>query len=296
MKIVLTGACGFIGQTLIKELEKHRHELVLVDNQKPEEATIFGSGDRAFSPLVTDWPFILADIMDMDKLKHVCDGMDAVIHLAGIPTGHPEDGVRTFNFNAGGTFNMLELCRLSGVQRFVCASSVNAFGTIYWRINRRPVAYTHLPLTEAFPPEPQDPYSLSKLVNEETCAAFSRAYGIRTAALRFGGVWKPAYYEKMLGNLPATEAWSDDLFTWVHIQDVVTGIRQSVEHPDLPDYGAYTLNAGDTRCPEPTLELVSRFRPDYLPILSPIAGRDSLLSIEKARQAFGYAPKYRLEN
>ncbi|MFC5407497.1 NAD-dependent epimerase/dehydratase family protein [Cohnella soli] len=297
MRIVITGACGFIGRRLIEELEQRGHELHLVDRQSPEEATIFVPGSRVSAPFKTDWPFYKADIMDGEAMERVVKQADAVVHLAAVPSGLPEAGREAFYYNASGTYMLLDAARLAGVSRFVAASSINAYGTFYWRIREEPVRYTHLPLTEAFPPEPQDPYSLSKLVNELTCDAFHRAYGMKTAALRFGGVWSDEVYDRaMEQGLPPTTAWLDDLYTWVHVRDIATGIRQALEAPDLPGSGAYTLNAADTSCPEPTMELLQRLRPDYAAMLtSPIEGRGALISSAKARAAFGFEPKFRLE-
>jgi len=297
MRIVITGACGFIGRTLIEELEKCGHELHLVDRQRPEEATIFVPGARVAAPFTTDWPFYQADMMDAEAMLHIVEGAEAVVHLAAIPSGLPESGRETFYYNACGTYTLLDVSRLAGVSRFIAASSINAFGTFYWRIREAPVVYTDLPLTEAFLPEPQDPYSLSKLVNEYTCESFHRAYGIKTAALRFGGVWSDEVYSRaMERKLPPTREWQDDLYTWIHVRDIAKAIRQALEAPELPGCGAYTLNASDTSCPEPTMELLRRLRPDYLPILrSEIEGRGALISSAKARKAFGFDASYRLE-
>jgi len=296
VKILITGACGLIGRVLVEELENRGHELLLSDRQRPEEATVFNgsANERLAAPFTTEWPFFQADIMDTEKMTEIARVADAIVHLAAMPTGVPERGPETFHVNACGTFNLLDAARKAGVSRFIAASSINAFGTFYWRINPQPVRYTHLPLTEEFAPEPQDPYSLSKYVNEETCAAFHRAYGITTAALRFGGVLNEYWYERLTETgLRPTTAWSDMLYTWVHIRDVATGIRQALEAERLPGFGAYTLNARDTNCYEPTMEILRRFRPDYLDILTaPIPGYGALISTEKARKTFGYEPKY----
>ena len=152
-----------------------------------------------------------------------------------------------------------------------------------------------MPLTESYPPVPEDAYSLSKYVNEETCAAFHRAYGITTAAFRFAGVWSVEMYEKAQAKgLAPTAAWSDDLFQWVHLYDIATGIRQALEAPDLPGHGVYYLGAADTRCPEPSMDILRKFRPDLADhVTEPLEGRASLVSIRRAQQAFGFAPKYR---
>ena len=153
-----------------------------------------------------------------------------------------------------------------------------------------------MPLTEEFDPVPEDAYSLSKHVNELTCAAFHRAYGIVTAAFRFAGVWKDEWYEDARKKpLSPTKAWSDDLYQWVHRSDVVRGIRQALECPTLPGFGAYVLGAADTRCPEPTMELLRKVRPDLAATVNPpLQGRAPLMSIDKACRTFGYAPQYRL--
>ncbi|MGC8668861.1 MAG: NAD-dependent epimerase/dehydratase family protein [Chthonomonadales bacterium] len=297
MNVLITGAFGFIGRRLTEELEQ-RHALRLLDRCRPEEATLFvpGKPDRAAAPIRPRHPFVTAEITHAEAIRAAVDGMDAVIHLAASVTGLPQFGVDTFRDNALGTFIVLDEARKAGVRRFLCASSVNAFGTIYWRISGRPPVYTRLPLDESYPPEPEDPYSLSKWVNEETCAAFHRAYGITTAAFRFAGVWTDEMYRTQIEQgLAPTTAWSDDLFQWVHVADVVRGLTQALEAPGLPGHGVYYLGAADTRCPEPTMEILERFRPDLAArITAPLPGRDTLISIEAAKRAFGYAPAYRL--
>ena len=297
MKVLITGACGFLGRQLIKELEPS-HELVLVDRLPPNKATVFvpGSSERASAAFETKWPFIQSEIMDAGTIRKAVEGVDAVVHLAASVTGLPEHGQEIMTLNVIGTYIILDACRLAGVKRFCCASSINAFGTIYWRLSGKPVVYTKLPLSEDAKPVVEDPYSLSKLVNEETCATFTRAYGMTTAAFRFAGVWtEDGYASAKSKPLAPTTAWSDDLFQWVHPKDIVYGIRLAVEKRDLQPHGVYTLGAADTRCPEPTMDVIERTRPEYLKLLDrPLKGREPLLSIENARRAFGYEPRYRL--
>ena len=122
MKVLITGACGFIGRNLITELENQGHELRLVDMTRPEDATVFrGRGERAHIPVKTDWPFVQAEITDEEAMLRSCGGMDAVVHLAGEPLGMPEIGVRTFRSNALGTFVIIDAAHRAGVSRFLCA-------------------------------------------------------------------------------------------------------------------------------------------------------------------------------
>lgn len=295
MNVLITGACGFIGRNLIAELEG-RHTVRLVDSVAPADATMFAGGrDRKPAPLQTHWPFVKADIGDLSAMRQACEGMDAVVHLAADPTGYADRGREIMQINVVGTYVVCDAARMAGVKRVFCASSINAYGTFYWRLSGKPAPYTTLPLDESFAPVPEDPYSLSKRCNEETCAAFTRAYGLTTAAFRFAGVWSQERYETLRREIKPTTAWSDDLWQWVHVGDLVRGLRQALECPTLPAFGVYTLGAADTRCPEPTLELLQRFRPDLAAkVRSPLPGRAPLLSIDRARNAFGYAPGFRL--
>ena len=293
MKVLITGGAGWLARHLTAALEGE-HELRLLDNVNPQEATVFAGGaGRVAAPLVTDWPYIQADICDQEALLKAAAGVDAIIHLAAIPTGLPEQGKAIMQVNTVGTYIVLDAARQVGVRRVFCASSVNAFGTIYWRLSGKPAPYTTMPLTEQFTPVPEDPYSLSKHMNEDTCAAFTRAYGLTTAAFRFAGVWRDELYQERRAKLEPTTCWSDDLYQWVHVEDVAQGLKAALECEKLPEFGVYTLSAADTRCPEPTLEILQRFRPD-LAVTEPLPGRAPLMSIRKAQETFGYAPRYRL--
>ena len=191
MKVLVTGAFGMVGRKLVDELETHGHELVLLDRVPPEQATMFvaGSEKRQPAPFRTKWPCRQDDVTDPDAMVRAVEGMDAVIHLAAAVTGLPEHGCETFRVNCTSGWATLDACRKGGVTRYLCASSINAFGTIYWRLSGKPSPYTSMPLNEDFEPVPEDAYSLSKHVNELTCAAFPRAFGVTAAAFRFAGVW-----------------------------------------------------------------------------------------------------------
>ncbi|GCE28691.1 hypothetical protein KDA_41750 [Dictyobacter alpinus] len=297
MKVLITGALGMIGRSLTEYLGQAGHELRLMDIGDPASVPI--SSPWIYPPvrkaLKLDWPFLRGDIANPEIVAEAVRDVDAIVHLGGIPHGNPAEGVNIFRTNALGTFILFDEARKAGVRRVIAASSVNAFGTFYWRLNEKPALYARLPLDESVEPVPDDPYSLSKLVNEETCAAFHRSYGITTAALRFTGVWTDEVYQRVREDHSPTLHWDKDLFSWVHICDVVEGITLALEASDLPGYGAYTICASDTSRLEPTMELLERFRPDLLSVLTrPLQGRESLLSNKKAHQTFGYTPRYRL--
>ena len=114
-------------------------------------------------------------------------------------------------------------------------------------------------------------------------------------AFRFAGVWSHERHTQTLEDgLEPTIGWSDDLFQWVHVADIARGIRKALEADRLTG-GAYTLGAGDTRCPEPTMTLLEQYRPDLAQTLKEsLPGRAPLLSIAKSQEAFGYDPQFRM--
>jgi UDP-glucose 4-epimerase len=296
MNVLITGAAGWLARHVVEVLQQ-KHQLRLLDRVDPNEATIFVpfTPERVAAPLKTDWPYLRAEIDDEPAMLKACEGIDAIIHLAAATTGLPEHGKAIMHANVTGTYVVLDAARKSGTKRVLAASSINTFGTFYWRISGKPVVHERLPLDESAEPVPEDPYSLSKFCNEHTLAAFSRAYDLTTAAFRFAGVWPDEMVQTTRAKREPTQEWSHDLFQWVHVNDIAEGIAKALECETLPSHGVYTLAAPDTRCPEPTMELIERLRPDLKSrLVAPLPGRSPLVSIERARNAFGYAPSRRM--
>ncbi|WP_157181118.1 NAD-dependent epimerase/dehydratase family protein [Actinopolymorpha alba] len=298
MRIAITGAAGWLGRYVTAALETS-HELVLVDNVAPEEATIFdphAPGGRRQVPLSPSWPYHQLDILDDEGLLCAFADVEVVVHLAGRPTGEWENAKATVMTNIVGTFNVFDQARTAGVRRVVNASSINAFGTFYWRVSGRSPMHLSLPLTEDEPVTPEDPYSLSKATTELLGATFNRAFGIEAVNLRFAGVWSESTYDAALDvGLPATKELADDLFQWVHVLDVTQGITKAAL-VDTVVYLPITLAAADTRAPEPTLEIVTKHRPELIPYLrEPLPKRAGLLSIARARTFLGYEPQFSLD-
>lgn len=298
MKILITGAAGWLARALTDVLADQGHELVLLDRVEPSTATIFvpGQQERKAAPLITSLPYVKADLDDVPALSRAAQGVEAIVHLAAATTGLWPHGEAIMNANVQGSFNVFTAARDSGVRRVVQASSINAFGTFAWRTTGRHPVYARLPLVEDAPAEPEDPYSLSKWCAEQVAATFHRAFAMEAVSLRFAGVWTREAYETRCSNgMPATAAWADDLFQWVHVDDVIAGIVLAIFGDyALPD--PITLAAEDTKAPEPTMQLINRFRPDLLASLrEPLPGRRTLLSITRAQAFLGYQPRFRID-
>lgn len=275
MRVVITGGSGNVARYVIAEMESS-HELRLFDRVSPSQGRF---------PFETSHPVVLGELTDLESCRHAVAGMDAIIHLGAI--GHPTND--TFRINTLGTYNILEAARLEGVGRVVMASSLCATG-IGFRI-RGEFEPQYLPVDENHPTSGEDNYSLSKRLNEETMAAFTRAYGITTAAFRLAGVWREEMQQKHAANYPAsTEGQHKWMFAYVDIRDVARAFRMATEAPKLPDHGVYFISAYDTLSLDNSQEVAAHFYPTAKRVA--LEGRQSLLNWKKAAQTFGWHPAH----
>lgn len=158
MRVFVTGAGGFVGRWLEKELRGHGHEVV-----------------GAPGPDVLD----IADRSGLVRwLDHPDGRPDAVIHLAGMAfapdAGH--DPAEAFRVNVGGTVAIFEALREIGIRPPVLVSgSADAYGT---------PRLEDLPLREDAPLAPTGPYSLSKVAQEGAAAEASARYGFPVVVTR----------------------------------------------------------------------------------------------------------------
>jgi len=172
-RVLVTGGAGFVGATLVRRLVDSGHAVRVFDN--------YSTGDASYLAGV-DTELVEGDIRDPAALDAALPGMDAVIHLAaaGSVVMSVQDPVMNFDANVVGTFRVLDAARRAGVERIVQASTGGAL-----------IGDATPPVDERSLPKPISPYGASKLAGEGYAYAFSKAYGLRTVALRFANVYGP---------------------------------------------------------------------------------------------------------
>lgn len=199
MKILITGAAGFIGFHLAKALIEERHNLFCIDNLNsyydPSLKTARlkelgleiagGTLEEVESDLYPTLRFKLVDIAVADSLNEVMSSFkpDIIIHLAA------QAGVRYSLENPGayvqsntvGFFNILEACRNFSVKKLIYASSSSVYGN-----------NIELPFKEdAKTDSPVSLYAATKKSNELFAYTYSHLFGITTVGLRFFTVYGP---------------------------------------------------------------------------------------------------------
>ena len=290
MKVLVTGASGRFGPFVVAELESAGYDLVLLSRSRPEGA------DR--------WPWVAGDINNFeDCRKALAGGVEAIQHVAAEPgpTDHPADRQRaaekgrpfdqTMRTNILGTYYLLQAALEKDIGVFVMTGSNCALGHGS-RISGTDFPIRYLPIDEEHPSDVEDSYSYSKLVGEELLASYTRAYGMRTYALRSAGICPPQRRADTARHAGPAGAWNVWLWAWIGSEDLAAAHRLLMEQAaDIEPHGAYFCNGDDTTALEPTRELIERFRPDLLPLAKGLEGHASFLSNDKLRRTVGWEPK-----
>ncbi len=188
MNVLVTGGAGYIGSHACQRLLADGHSVVAVDN-------LFRGHERAIEYLRTGTPhgatrlhFERMDIGDRAGLERLmrARSVDAVMHFAALAyVGESVDQpLRYYRNNAAGALSLLEACEACGVERFVFSSTCATYG--------EPDAQ-NIPIPEACPQRPINPYGMSKLHVEHML--FDHAHAMRGrgkpfafAALRYFNV------------------------------------------------------------------------------------------------------------
>ena len=172
-KILVTGADGFIGSHLVEELVRQGIEV---------RAFVFynsfnswGWLDESPEELKTKIDIFSGDIRDPHGVEQAMQGCNVVMHLAsliGIPYSYhsPDSYVDT---NIKGTLNILQAARKLELEKIVCTSTSEVYGTA-----------RYVPIDEGHPLQGQSPYSATKIAADQIAMSFYCSFGSPVALIR----------------------------------------------------------------------------------------------------------------
>ena len=278
MRVLVTGGAGRIGRWVVRELVARQHSVTVYDRVSPSEQP-------------TGVEHKLGDCEELGSVYDVLRGHDAVVHLAAIPSNRHHPYATVFRTNVVSTYNVGEAAGRLGLRTMVAASSINALGIT---MAERPFSPIYLPIDEEHPRLPQDAYSLTKLIDEETLAALHRRTGLRTIAIR-----PPA----MLYGDPAAEGASvrqrldhperGARVMWVYcdVRDMATAFRLAVENETLGNE-TFFITADDALAREPLAELLPRHFPGTEEMAKGLTGTSPAVVNTKAKRLLGYRPRH----
>ena len=161
-RILITGAAGEVGTALRTQLRGF-----LTD-----PATVLRLTDaRDLGPAQAGEEVRQADLTDLQAIREVMDGVDAVIHLGGIPNEDRYEHIRDVNID--GTYHVLEAARQAGVRRVAFASSIHTVGL-----------YPRTPIGPDVPVRPDTHYGISKVYGEALGRMYAEKHGVEFVSVR----------------------------------------------------------------------------------------------------------------
>lgn len=314
MKVLVTGAAGFIGFHVVKMLMEEDFEVVGIDNInayydinlkyarlaecgiKREEIAVETPGK---SKKYRKYSFQKLDLTDQERLHALfrSQDFDMIIHLAAqvgvrYSIDHPDDYVKS---NLTGFVNILECTRHHHVRRLIYASSSSVYG-----------GSNEIPFREeARVDHPLSLYAATKKSNELMAYTYSHLYGINTVGLRFFTVYGPwgrpdmamsLFTEAILKNQPVkvfNEGRLSRDFTYV--DDIVGGIRNIVRQKEWRQPRAI-YNIGNSQ-PVRLLDFIREIEnytgreahKKMLP-MQPGDVEETWADVSKLKEDFGYSP------
>ncbi|MGH3759856.1 NAD-dependent epimerase/dehydratase family protein [Actinophytocola sp.] len=269
MRVLITGAAGFIGSHIADELVRRRHETVLLDNLLPK-----AHGPQATVPNVT-----VGDVRDPALLDDLLRGVDVVCHQAAV-VGHgldPSDAPDYALHNDYGTAVLLAAMHRAGTGRLVLASSMVVYGegryvcADHGVVRPGPRRQSDLDggrfeppcpdcgaalaprlVGEDAPIDPRSTYAATKAAQEHLASAWARQTGGSVWALRYHNVYGPrmprdtpyagvaSLFRSALerGEAPTVLEDGHQRRDFVHVMDVALANALAIENEPAP--GALT--------------------------------------------------------
>jgi UDP-glucuronate 4-epimerase len=300
MKILLTGAAGFIGHHVASRLLQRGDTVFGIDNFNNYYAPQWKFENSVQFDRHQNGQMLAVDLRDYDKVSQLMikQRFDAVIHLAamaGVRSSVLHPGLY-MQVNLTASQNLIELARLHGVDNFVFASTSSVYGHTK-RIPFDEDDACGLPL---------HPYAASKRAVEQIGSTYHRNYGINFTALRLFTVYGPAGRPDMMPYLLARSIATGESVPrfrgnfqrdWTFVDDIANGIVSAVDKP----LGFEIINLGRG---EPvsldkfigTLQRVARGQANLDVIAAP--STEMLVTFacnEKARALLGFDPQISID-
>src|SRR5881296_999418 len=301
MGILVTGGAGFIGSHLVEKLLAAGHEVVILDDFNDfYDPQIKHTNIAGFAKNVTVCHVDLRDGAAVRNLFHR-EKVDAIAHLAaraGVRPSiqHPQ---LYYDTNVTGTLHLLEAARVTGVERFIFASSSSVYG-----------ASKTIPFSEEqHLIQTLSPYGATKIGGEFLCSTYSHLYQMRVGALRYFTVYGPRqrpdlaihqFTRRIYAGQPIDQYGDGSTRRdYTYINDVIQGTMAALAY-DGPLFDIFNLGESETiqlRELIVAIENVLGKRAKFNRL--PEQPGDMSLTcadISKARKLLGYNPKTKFQD
>ena len=278
MKILLTGAAGFIGMHTAKRLLARGDEVIGLDNLNDYYDVNLKKNRLLKLTESKNFRFVKIDLTDDENIKKLFEEekFNAVVHLAAqagvrYSLTHPQAYISS---NVAGFCNILEACRCHPIEHLVYASSSSVYG-----------GNTKLPFAEQDSVDhPVSLYAVTKKTNELMAHTYSHLYQLPTTGLRFFTVYGPWGRPDMALSLFTQAILSGEAIRvynygkmrrdFTYVDDIVEGVLRVLDRPPRTDSTPYKIfNIGNNK-PVELLDFIAcleealgkRATKEYLPL------------------------------
>jgi dihydroflavonol-4-reductase len=233
VKILVTGATGFLGLHLVEKLLDAGHQVRALGRTKPTH------------PVLQRTEYIRGDLKDRDAVRAALQGVDAVYHLAGLVSFRPRDGRKMFELHVDCTRELLRDIRDSGQKPRIILASTS--GTIaVSKTERVGTEADDYPITVVG----TWPYYLSKIYEEKLSLEFCKKNGLPLVVLnpsllmgpgdeRLSSTWTVAKF--LNGELPSLPGGG---MSFVDVRDAADAFVAALTRGDM--YGRHLLGVNMT--------------------------------------------------
>jgi len=301
MRVLVTGGAGFIGSHLVEKLLASGHEVVILDDfndfydPQTKHANIAG--------LARDVTIYHVDLRDSELVRNLFhrEKVDAIAHLAARAGVRPsiQQPRLYYDTNVTGTLLLLEAARVTGVERFVFASSSSVYGA-----SKRIPFSEDEHLTQTF-----SPYAATKIAGEFLCSTYSHLYNLRVVALRYFTVYGPRqrpdlaihqFTRRIYAGQPIDQFGDGSTRRdYTYIDDVIQGTMAALQYEGSL-FDIFNLGENDTIQLKDLIAAIEKAlgkkakinqlpeQPGDMPL--------TCADISKARKLLGYKPTTRLSD
>jgi len=307
MKILITGAAGFIGSNLTKGLLEKGYSVIGLDNLS--QGFLLNIDGFKEHP---KFQFVEGDVRDERLLKKTTKGCDLIVHLAAFKIPRYSDALDTLLINAMGTRVVLDAAVKNKVAKVMIASTSDVYGK-----NPAVPFSEDSDLVIGRPEIKRWSYAISKMFEEQLVFGYHERYGINAVALRFFGGYGPNQHLTWWGGPQSvfiSAALDDEPISlhgdglqsrsFTYISDHVAGIIACAEKKEADNQVFNLGNTYEITIKDLGNKIWSMIRPDSEPKLVYIPYetfgkyedvRRRIPNIDKARSLLGFDPQVGLD-
>jgi UDP-glucuronate 4-epimerase len=247
MPILVTGGAGFIGSHLVEKLLAADHEVVILDDFNDfYDPQIKQANIASFAKDVT---VCHVDLRENDSVRTLFrrEKLDVIVHLAARAGVRPsiQHPRLYYDTNVIGTLHLLEAARVTGIERFIFASSSSVYG-----------ASKSVPFSEEeHLTQTLSPYGATKIGGEFLCSTYSHLYQMRVVALRYFTVYGPRQrpdlaihqFTRRIHAGQPIDQFGDGTTQrdYTYIDDIIQGTMAAFDY-DGPMYDIFNLGENQT--------------------------------------------------